>query len=134
MKLYAECSEEARGEPGMRGCRNGARQTLLKDGISGQMRLVFSRIALESAVPRKLVREGKGSSLALRQLLPGDGGKLRFRMGAFWEARYHATAVDTRDYLARCLVYIDLNMVHAGVVAHLQQCCHGDYREIPIPP
>ncbi|MCB2180653.1 MAG: transposase [Desulfobulbaceae bacterium] len=40
------------------------------------------------------------------------------RKGAFWEDRYHATAVDTDNHLARCLVYIDLNMVRAGVVHH----------------
>jgi len=39
------------------------------------------------------------------------------RKGAFWEDRYHATAVDTGDYLSRCMVYIDLNMVRAGVVS-----------------
>ena len=30
--------------------------------------------------------------------------------------RYFATAIDTDEYLARCLVYIPLNMVRAGVV------------------
>ena len=34
--------------------------------------------------------------------------------GAFWEDRYHATAVDTGEHLLRCLAYIDLNMVRAG--------------------
>lgn len=38
------------------------------------------------------------------------------RKGAFWEDRYHATAVDTGEHLLRCLLYIDLNMVRAGVV------------------
>ena len=36
--------------------------------------------------------------------------------GAFWEDRYHATAVERDEHLIRCLVYIDLNMVRAGVV------------------
>jgi REP element-mobilizing transposase RayT len=40
------------------------------------------------------------------------------RKGAFWEDRYHATAVDRNDHLIRCLVYIDLNIVRAGVVNH----------------
>jgi putative transposase len=40
------------------------------------------------------------------------------RKGAFWEDRYHATAVEAGDHLARCLVYIDLNMVRAGAVEH----------------
>ena len=33
---------------------------------------------------------------------------------AFWEDRYHATAVQDGDHLIRCLVYIDLNMVRTG--------------------
>ncbi len=40
------------------------------------------------------------------------------KRGAFWEDRYHATAVDADEHLQRCLVYIDLNMVRAGVVNH----------------
>jgi hypothetical protein len=40
------------------------------------------------------------------------------RRGAFWQDRYHATAVQTGEHLARCLVYVDLNMVRAGVVEH----------------
>jgi putative transposase len=38
------------------------------------------------------------------------------RQGAFWEDRYHATAIQTDEHLHQCLVYIDLNMVRAGVV------------------
>jgi len=38
------------------------------------------------------------------------------RRGAFWEDRYHATAVESGQHLMQCLVYIDLNMVRAGVV------------------
>ena len=40
------------------------------------------------------------------------------RQGAFWEDRYHATAIEADEHLHRCLVYIDLNMVRAGVVSH----------------
>jgi putative transposase len=35
------------------------------------------------------------------------------RHGAFWEDRYHATAIEANEHLHRCLVYIDLNMVRA---------------------
>jgi len=38
------------------------------------------------------------------------------RKGSFWEDRYHATAVACDGHLAECLIYIDLNMVRAGVV------------------
>jgi putative transposase len=47
------------------------------------------------------------------------------RKGAFWEDRYHAMAVDTDEHLVRCLVYIDLNMVRAGVVKHPGMWAHG---------
>jgi putative transposase len=55
------------------------------------------------------------------------------RKGAFWEDRYHATAIETREHLLRCLVYVDLNMVRAGVVDHPQQWSHGGYNEIQNP-
>ena len=58
----------------------------------------------------------------------------KLRQGAFWEDRYHATAVDTDEHLHRCLVYIDLNMVRAGVVGHPCDWPHGGYREIQSPP
>jgi len=38
------------------------------------------------------------------------------RKGAFWSDRYHAVMIDSGEYLWRCLRYIDLNMVRAGVV------------------
>ena len=53
--------------------------------------------------------------------------------GAFWEDRYHATAVDDGTYLARCLVYIDLNLVRAGVVADPALWETGGYHEIQSP-
>ena len=40
------------------------------------------------------------------------------RKGAFWEDRYHATAVETNHHLISCLTYMDLNVVRAGAVAH----------------
>ena len=43
------------------------------------------------------------------------------RRGAYWEDRYHATAVDTDSHLLECAVYIDLNMVRAGVVKHPEE-------------
>ena len=56
------------------------------------------------------------------------------RNGAFWEDRYHATAVDTDTHLLRCMVYIDLNMVRAGVVKHPADWTWSGYREIQSPP
>jgi len=52
------------------------------------------------------------------------------RRGAFWQDRYHATAVDRGIHLVRCIVYIDLNMVRAGVVRHPEEWPFGGYKEI----
>jgi len=60
--------------------------------------------------------------------------KRKQRQGAFWEDRYYATAVDTDKYLAKCMVYIDLNMVRAGVVAHPSDYKCSGYHEIQNPP
>jgi len=53
------------------------------------------------------------------QLIAGRTGQeynqRKGRKGAFWEDRYHATAVESGEHLRRCLVYIDLNMVRAGL-------------------
>ena len=56
------------------------------------------------------------------------------RKGAFWEDRYHATAVQTGEHLIRCLVYIDLNMVRAGVVSHPSEWKHCGFHEIQRQP
>ena len=55
------------------------------------------------------------------------------RKGAYWEDRYHATAVETGEHLLRCLVYIDLNMVRVGVVSHPSEWVFGGYNEIQSP-
>lgn len=40
------------------------------------------------------------------------------RTGGYWSDRYHATMVENGEHLWRCMRYIDLNMVRAGVVEH----------------
>ena len=55
------------------------------------------------------------------------------RKGAFWEDRYHATAVESGEHLFQCLVYIDLNMVRAGVVEHPSEWPFCGYNEIQKP-
>jgi putative transposase len=52
------------------------------------------------------------------------------KKGAFWEDRYHATAVDTEQHLLRCCRYIDFNMIRAGVVDHPDQWPACGYNEI----
>ena len=55
------------------------------------------------------------------------------RKGAFWEDRYHATAIESGEHLLKCLVYIDLNMVRAGVVTHPSEWAFCGYNEIQEP-
>jgi len=52
------------------------------------------------------------------------------RRGAFWEDRYHATAVESDIHLNQCMVYIDMNMVRAGVVNHPKDWPFCGYNEI----
>jgi putative transposase len=52
------------------------------------------------------------------------------RRGAFWEDRYHAVPIKTQKHLIECLVYVDLNMVRAGVVSHPAEWLHAGYHEI----
>lgn len=55
------------------------------------------------------------------------------RKGAFWQGRYHATAIESGDHLWRCLVYVDLNMVRAGAVDHPSQWKWCGFNEIQTP-
>jgi putative transposase len=82
-----------------------------------------------------LVRDrGRGEIARSLQLVAGRTAQAynarKRRHGAFWEDRYHATAVETGAHLARCVIYIDLNMVRAGVVQHPAQWQVGGYHEI----
>jgi putative transposase len=52
------------------------------------------------------------------------------RSGAFWEDNYHATAVQTGKHLIQCMLYIDLNMVRAGVVKSPDDWSYSGYNEI----
>ena len=52
------------------------------------------------------------------------------RQGAFWQDRYHATAVETDKHLIQCMMYIDMNMVRAGVVKHPREWPFCGYQEI----
>lgn len=71
------------------------------------------------------------------QLIAGRTGQeyntRKTRQCAFWEDRYHATAIEGDEHLHRCIVYIDLNMVRAGVVRHPAAWTEGGYREIQNP-
>lgn len=85
-----------------------------------------------------LVHDKKKASISRSlQLISGrvaqEYNRRKSRKGAFWEDRYFATAVSTDRHLIRCLVYIDLNMVRAGVVRHPSQWKASGYNEIQSP-
>lgn len=71
------------------------------------------------------------------QLIAGRTGQeynqRKKRNGAFWEDRYHATAVQSNEHLIKCITYIDLNMVRAGAAKHPQIWVHSGYNEIQRP-
>jgi putative transposase len=71
------------------------------------------------------------------QLISGRTGQefnqRKERKGAFWDDRYHATAVENGLHLLQCLVYIDLNMCRAGVVSHPSEWAFSGYSEIQRP-
>ena len=56
------------------------------------------------------------------------------RRGAFWEDRYHATAIQSGKHLAHCMRYIDMNMVRAGAVHHPSEWEWCGYTVIQNPP
>jgi len=80
---------------------------------------------------------GDGEVGRSMQLIEGCVGRAynrrKDRRGSFWEDCYHATAVDSEEYLANCLVYVDLNMVRAGVVDHPSRWRWAGYHEIQQP-
>lgn len=86
-----------------------------------------------------LVRDIEEHSIAKSmQLISGRVGQeynqRKSRKGAFWEGRYFATAICSDEHLFQCLVYIDLNMVRAGIVSHPSQWKVSGYNEIQSPP
>ena len=81
---------------------------------------------------------GEGVIPKSMQLIAGrtaqEYNQRKNRKGAYWEDRYHATAIEDNEHFKRCLVYIDLNMVRAGVVKQPSEWLHSGYCEIQQPP
>jgi REP element-mobilizing transposase RayT len=86
-----------------------------------------------------ILKDGGGGEAIPRtmQLVAGRTGQefnqRKNRKGGFWEDRYHATAVEADGHLIQCMVYVDLNMVRAGVVSHPSEWPFCGYREIQRP-
>jgi putative transposase len=60
----------------------------------------------------------------------GDFNRRVKREGAFWRGRYHPTLIEKGPHLGRCVFYIDLNMVRAGVVEHPVEWMASGHHEL----
>lgn len=98
---------------------------------------VLNYIATSNHVHLLCADQGRGEISRSLQLAAGRTAQefnfRKTRKGAFWEDRYHATAVQSGEHLMRCMTYIDLNMVRAGVVGHPRDWEVSGYNEIQDP-
>ena len=98
---------------------------------------VLNYIAKSNHVHLVVADQGSEEIASSMQLAAGrtaqDYNRRKNRKGAFWEDRYHATAVQTDHHLVQCLTYIDLNMVRAGAVRHPSDWDVCGYHEIQHP-
>ena len=80
---------------------------------------------------------GEGNIPGFMQLVQGrtaqEYNNRMNRKGAFWEDRYHATAIASDGHIIQCMVYISMNMVRAGVVDHPVRWKESGYYEIMHP-
>jgi putative transposase len=77
---------------------------------SNHIHLLVYADGRRDAIPRSILLAA--SRVAL------EYNRRKQRSGAFWEGNYHATAVQTDEHFRKCLIYIDLNAVRAGIVRH----------------
>ena len=99
---------------------------------------VLNYIVTRNHIHLLVLDRGCGEIAASMQLVAGRAGQAynerTGRLGAFWQDRYHATAVESDEHLMRCMAYIDLNMVRAGVVRHPAEWAESGYCEIQRLP
>ena len=95
---------------------------------------VLNYVVTSSHIHLLVKDRGEGEISSSMQLVAGrvaqEYNLRKNRTGAFWEDRYHATSVATDEHLVRCLLYIDFNMVRAGVVQHPGEWPEGGYAEL----
>jgi putative transposase len=82
---------------------------------------VLVRSASETAVSQ-LMQETEGE-------FAQSYNRRKARSGAFWGDRHHCTMIEEGPHLWNGMVYIELNMVRAGVVSHPAQWPWCSYSE-----
>lgn len=99
---------------------------------------ILNYIVTSNHIHLLILDKGEGITARSMQLAAGrtaqQYNRRKARQGAFWEDRYHATAIQTDAHLHRCIAYIDLNMVRARVVSQPKAWAHSGYNEIQNPP
>jgi len=99
--------------------------------------IVLNYVITSNHVHLLVKDRGNGEIGQSMQLIAGrtaqEYNNRKSRRGAFWEDRYHSTAVQSTGHLHRCITYIDLNMVRAGAVEHPRYWEHGGYAELQSP-
>jgi len=95
---------------------------------------VLDYIVTSNHIHALIEDRGAGEMSRSMQLVAGQVGqrynRRRSRSGPFWKDRYHATAVESGRHLVSCLLYIDMNMVRAGVVDRPSEWDHSGFHEI----
>ena len=98
---------------------------------------VLNYIVTSNHIHLLVLDRGKTEIKRSLQLVAGrvaqEYNQRKSRKGAFWEDRYHATAVQSGQHLLRCMTYIDLNMVRTGAVDHPAEWDVSGYAEIQAP-
>jgi len=99
---------------------------------------ILNYVVTSNHIHLLVLDHGHGEISKSMQLVAGrtaqEYNRRKKRHGAFWEDRYHATAIESGKHLIRCMIYIDLNMVRAGAVRHPCEWPFSGYQEIHNPP
>lgn len=109
--------------------REWLRQGVRRHGVS-----VYGYCITDNHVHVVAHADDRESISAVMHLAAGSTAKQynirKERMGAMWEHPFHCTKVQDGTHLLRCLVYVDLNMVRAGVVHHPRDWKWCGYHEL----
>jgi putative transposase len=114
--------------------RNGYRRRL-REAASGLEVSILTYNITSNHVHVVAYAEGPEAIATLMQQAAGelarDYNRRKSRSGAFWEeGRYHATVVDSGEYLWECIIHVELNMARCGVVDHPRQWNWSGYGEL----
>jgi len=104
---------------------------LMREARRGRDMAIMSYMITSNHVHLLLAASGHGELSGFMAHVSGGMARRynsrKGRCGSFWEGRYRATLIQDGRHLSRCVFYIALNMVRAGVVSHPREwawCSH----------